>query len=438
MTRATRPTTNWAGNITFRAATVHHPESVPELQRLVAAAGHLRALGSGHSFNTIADSPGDLVSLAAMPSTVDIDTERSAVTVGGGIRYGELTGKLHAAGYALHNLGSLPHISVAGACATGTHGSGTGSLATAVRAVELVTASGDTLRLDRADARFPGSVVALGALGIVTALTLDIQPSYQVTQNLYTGLPLAVAAARLAAVMSGGYSVSLFTDWGPVVGQAWVKRRVDAAAPGGAAPGGAPPDVPWAELGATPAAQPLHPIAGMPPEHCTEQLGVPGPWHERLPHFRHDFTPSHGDELQSEYFVPAEHGPAAIEAVATLRDTIQPVLLTSEIRTVTADPLWLSPAHGRDSVALHFTWIQDTPVVLPVVAAVEERLAPFAPRPHWGKVFAMDPDTVRASYPRMPDFQRLARELDPTGKFRNEFLDRYLGGGGARGDGGLT
>jgi xylitol oxidase len=426
MTRATGPTTNWAGNITFRAATVHHPESVPELRRIVAAARHIRALGSGHSFNTIADSPGDLVSLAALPSTVDIDTDRSTLTVGGGVRYGEMTGRLHAAGYALHNLGSLPHISVAGACATGTHGSGTGSLATAVSAVELVTADGDLVRLDRTDARFPGSVVALGALGIVTALTLDIQPSYELTQSLYVGLPLQVAAERLATILACGYSVSLFTDWGPLVGQAWVKRRVAAAPLPGGAPD-APPPVPWAELGATAADRPLHPIPGMPPEHCTEQLGVPGPWHERLPHFRHEFTPSHGAELQSEYFVPTEHGPAAIAAVSAVRDLVQPVLLTSEIRSVTADPLWLSPAHGRDSVALHFTWIDDTPAVLPAVAAVEERLAPFEPRPHWGKVFGTDPDTVRASYPRLPDFQRLMREHDPAGKFRNEFVDRYLG-----------
>lgn len=426
MTATSGPKTNWAGNITFRAATVHQPESVPELCRIVAGAAHIRALGSGHSFNTIADSPGDLVSLGALPSTVDIDRERSTVTVGGGVRYGDLTGRLHAAGYALHNLGSLPHISVAGACATGTHGSGTGNLATAVSAVQLVTADGGLVTLDRTDDRFLGSVIALGTLGIVTALTLDIQPTYDIAQTLYVGLPLQAAAERLAPILAAGYSVSLFTDWGPEVTQAWVKRRVDAA-PASGATVAAPPPVPWAELGATPADRPLHPVPGMPPEHCTEQLGAPGPWHERLPHFRHEFTPSHGAELQSEYFVPTRHGPAAVAAVAAIRDLVQPVLLTSEIRSVTADELWLSPAYGRDSVALHFTWLDDTAAVLPVVAAVEERLAPFEPRPHWGKVFGMDPAMVRAGYPRMPDFQRLMREYDPAGKFRNEFVDRYLG-----------
>jgi xylitol oxidase len=409
-------TTNWAGNVTYRARHIHHPESVPQLCRLVAGARHLRALGTGHTFNAIADSPGDLVSLANLPSTVDVDRDRSTVTVGGGVRYGELAVALHAAGYALHNMGSLPHISVAGACATGTHGSGTGNLPSAVSAVEMVGPDGDIVRLERGGETFDASVVALGALGIVTRLTLDIEPAYQVAQYVYGGLDLEESAQRLDRLLTAGYSVSLFTDWGPRVDQLWVKHRLDAGTE------------PQPVAGAVPLDQAVHPVPGMPPAHCTEQLGVPGPWHERLPHFRLAFTPSHGAELQSEYLLPVDLGGPALAAVAEVRDLIRPVLLISEIRTVAADDLWLSPSYRRDSVAVHFTWIDDTAAVLPVVAAVEERLAPFDARPHWGKLFDVDPAALRGRYPRLPDFARLLRERDPDGKFRNDFIDRYVPG----------
>jgi alditol oxidase len=407
-------TTNWAGNVTYGAARVHHPDSVAQLRRLVAGARHIRALGTGHTFNAIADSPGDLVSLDRLPSTVDIDRDRSTVTVGGGVRYGELSGRLHAAGYALHNLGSLPHICIAGACATGTHGSGTGCLAAAVSALEYVDPHGDLVRVERGGDEFCGSVVALGALGIVTSLTLDIEPAYDVTQRVYLDLPLAEARERLADLLTAGYSVSLFTDWGPRVGQIWVKSRLDRGAPRQLA-------------GATPAAGPVHPVPGMPPEHCTEQLGVPGPWHERLPHFRLAFTPSSGSELQSEYLVPAQSGGQALAEVAAIGDRLRPVLQIAEVRSVSADELWLSPSYRRDSVALHFTWVDDTRAVLPVVAALEERLAPFEPRPHWGKLFAMQPQALRAAYPRLDDAARLLRRRDPAGKFRNALVDRWLG-----------
>lgn len=409
------PVTNWAGNVTYRAGRVHRPESVPQLRRLVAQTSHLRALGTGHTFNAIADSPGDLVSLASLPSTVDIDRERSTVTVSAGVRYGELARALHEAGYALHNLGSLPHIGVAGACATGTHGSGTGALATAVTEVELVGPDGDLVTLTRDDERFAGAVVALGAAGIVTRLTLDIQPTYDVVQHVYRDLPFDEYRERVGEIAASGYSVSAFIDWGPRVAQVWVKRRLDTPAP----------ERPWP--GAVPSDHPLHPVPGMPPENCTTQLGVPGPWHERLPHFRLEYTPSAGAEIQTEYLVPADVAGPALAAVAAVRDTIGPVLQISEIRTVRGDDFWLSPAYQRDSIALHFTWVDDTAAVLPAVAAIEERLAPFEARPHWGKLFTVEPGALAARYPRMTDFRRLVTELDPDGKFRNELVDGWIG-----------
>ncbi len=197
-----RPT-NWAGNVVFGAARLHHPTSLDEVRRIVADSENVRALGSGHSFNPIADTVGDQISLAGMPPLFRIDAERSTVTVGGGVRYGELAPPLHQAGYALHNLGSLPHICIAGATATGTHGSGVtnGNLASAVRALELVTASGDVVTLERGDQDFAGAVVALGMLGIATAVTLAVEPTFAIAQYVYDNLPVAEFTEHLDATI---------------------------------------------------------------------------------------------------------------------------------------------------------------------------------------------------------------------------------------------
>lgn len=407
--------TNWAGNITYAAAEVHRPGSVDALRALVAGSARVRALGSGHSFNEIADPGADgvLLSLDALPAEVDVDTAARTVRVGGGVRYAELARRVHAHGMALPNMASLPHISVAGSVATGTHGSGVtnGPLAAPVREVELVTADGSTLRIGRDDARFGGAVTSLGALGIVTALTLDLEPAFEVEQHLFTELPLD--GLDFETVAAAAYSVSLFTDWrDPGFRQVWLKRRTDQPLP----------DFPWA----VPAKVALHPVPGMPAENCTEQFGVPGPWHERLPHFRAEFVPSSGAELQSEYLLPRRYAVEALHAVDGVREPVSAVLQTCEVRTVAADEQWLSPSHGRDTVALHFTWVEDTARVLPAVRRLEEALDAFDPRPHWGKVFTVPAAVLRERYPRLGDFRALARELDPAGKFTNAFVRDLL------------
>ncbi|MFJ4715612.1 FAD-binding protein [Streptomyces sp. NPDC088785] len=415
----TRPM-NWARNITFSAAAVHRPATADALRRLVADSPHVRVLGSGHSFNRVADVDGDrdgaLVSLGGLPGTVDVDAAARTVRVGGGVRYAELAARLHAHGLALPNMASLPHISVAGSVATGTHGSGNGnaSLAEAVRAVEIVTADGGTVTLARGDAGFEGAVVSLGALGVVLSLTLDVQPAYPVSQHVFRELPFQ--GLDFEAVTAAAYSVSLFTKWrGPHFDQVWLKQRHPHAA-------GPAVDFPWAE----PATEKQHPVPGMPAVNCTEQFGVPGPWHERLPHFRAEFTPSSGDELQSEYLLPRGHALAALAALDGVRDRIAPVLQVCEVRTVAADTQWLSPAYGRDTVAFHFTWVADTGRVLPVVSLVEDRLREFDPRPHWGKVFTVAPARVAARYPGVADFAALAERLDPAGKFTNAFVRQVV------------
>ncbi|MEU5276224.1 FAD-binding protein [Streptomyces asoensis] len=409
--------TNWAGNITFAAAELHRPRSLDALRPLVAGSGRVRVLGSGHSFNEIA-APGDdgvLLSLEALPGEIDVDTAARTVRVGGGVRYAELARRVHEHGLALPNMASLPHISIAGSVATGTHGSGVGngSLASAVREVEIVTADGSTVVVGRGERRFGGAVTSLGALGVVTALTLDLEPGYLVEQHLFTELPLD--GLDFETVAGAAYSVSLFTDWAaPGFRQVWLKRRTDQPLA----------DFPWA----APATEALHPVPGMPAVNCTEQFGVPGPWHERLPHFRAEFTPSSGNELQSEYLLARGHATEALHAIDRIRDTVSPVLQVCEVRTVAADAQWLSPAYGRDTVALHFTWVEDAAAVLPAVRAVEAALEPFGPRPHWGKVFAMPADVVRGRYPRIDDFTALARVLDPAAKFTNAFLRGVLAG----------
>ncbi|MHC5902315.1 D-arabinono-1,4-lactone oxidase [Streptomyces sp. S6] len=412
----TASVTNWAGNISFAAREVLRPDTPEALRKAVAEHDRVRVLGSGHSFNRIAEPGGEgaLLSLGALPAEVEVDAERRTVRVGGGVRYAELARRVHESGLALPNMASLPHISVAGSVATGTHGSGVanGPLAAAVREVHLLTAAGEFVDIGRDDPRFPGAVTSLGALGVVVALTLDLEPGYEVEQYTFTELPLE--GLDFEAVAGAAYSVSLFTDWRePGFRQVWVKRRTDEPYAG----------FPWA----TPAVEKLHPVPGMPGMNCTEQFGVPGPWHERLPHFKAEFTPSSGDELQSEYLLPREHAMAALSALGNVREAVSGVLQTCEVRTVAADEQWLSPAYGRDSVALHFTWIADTDAVLPVVRTVESALDGFGARPHWGKVSTTAPAVLRERYPELDRFRALVHDLDPAGKFTNAFVREVLG-----------
>ena len=413
------PQTNWSGNYTYSAARWRFPKTVAEIPDMVKQATKIKALGTRHSFNGIADTPEDIVSLAHCDRVVEIDRDRHTVTVEAGIRYGQLARALEAEGYALHNLASLPHISVAGACATGTHGSGVGNgnLSTAVRGLEIVIANGERRALSREQnpETFPGAVVGIGALGIVTQLTLDIVPTFTVRQDVYENLPLAQLEAHFDEIASCAYSVSLFTDWrSATINQMWRKRVVATSDDGPAEP----------ELfGATLATVPRHPLAGISAENCTAQLGVPGPWHERLPHFRMEFTPSVGEELQTEYMVPRRYALDALRALYGLREKIAPLLQISEIRTVAADDLWLSMCYRRECVALHFTWLKDWPGVSRLLPEIEAALEPFDARPHWGKLFTTSPSRLRSLYPQFPEFERLMQTYDPDGKFRNAFLE---------------
>jgi alditol oxidase len=415
---------NWAGNLEYGTEKQYSANSMKDIQEFVRTHDNLKALGTRHCFNTIADTTSEFLSLKAMERVVELDPDARTVTIESGMTYGQLCPYLDSRGWALHNLASLPHISVAGACSTATHGSGekNGNLSTAVSAIEMVNAASEVIKLSRSrdGEMFRSAVVGLGALGVITKVTLDIQPRFMMKQYVYESLPLSELREHFDAIESTAYSVSLFTDWQEKrINEVWLKIRVPDESKFGA---------PAEFFGAKRATRNLHPIVALTAENCTEQMGVPGPWYERLPHFRMGFTPSAGKELQSEYFVPRQNAIEAILAVERLGDKVGPHLLISEIRTIAADDLWMSPCYKQASVAIHFTWKQDWPAVKALLPAIEKELGPFQVRPHWGKLFTISAAYLHARYQRLPEFVETCKRYDPHGKFRNEFLDRNIFG----------
>ena len=414
---------NWARNLEYGAANVHRPATGEEVQAIVAGSRRVKALGTRHAFSEIADTDGDLIQLDRFNDISPVDTTERTVRIGAGVTYGQLCPALQSQGFAVANLASLPHLSVVGASATGTHGSGIHNrcLSAAVSGLEFVAANGSVLHKTRkADPQtFPGLVVGLGAFGVVTALTLEVVSTFDVQQDVYEDLPLDSLEAHFEEIEAAAYSVSLFTDWrSETIDQLWLKRVVP---PGECLPR------PSGFFGAKQATRPHHPIAGLPTEACTDQLGSVGPWLDRLPHFRLEFTPSAGEELQTEYLMPRRLAIEAIRAVRTLRDRISPLLLTTEIRTIAADDLWLSPAYARDSVAIHFTWRKMPEAVWALLPAIEAVLEPFDPRPHWGKLSTMSHARLDQTCEKMEAFRNLVADLDPEGKFRNRFLEVAIG-----------
>lgn len=422
--QAPAPRTNWSGNYTYSTSHLHEPQTIEQVQEVVKNCKKVRALGARHSFNGIADSTENQISLAHL-NQMTLDREASTVTVGAGVTYSELAPYLDGAGYALPNLASLPHITIPGAIATATHGSGNknGNLATPVSGLEVVTAGGEVLTLSRRrdGDRFQGAVVNLGAIGIVTRVTLDVEPTFKVAQVVYENLSMDHLQDHLDEIFASGYSVSLFTDWQDHrISQVWVKRRISAESA---------PHFDAEFFGARIATKKLHPLAGHSAEDCTEQLGIPGAWYDRLPHFRIGHTPSSGAELQSEYLIPREKGYQAILAVEQLRDHVTPHLFITELRTIEADDLWMSTAYQRPSMAIHFTWKPEWPAVKNVLPMIEAKLAPFDARPHWGKLFTMNASRIKPLYPQVARYQELLTHYDAKGKFRNRFIESNVYGG---------
>lgn len=409
---------NWAGNLSYSATEIKTPNTVEELQELVAVTPKVKALGTRHSFSDIADTTGDLISTQFLDQLLSIDLKGNLVTIQGGVTYGDLCEFLDEHGFSIHNLASLPHISVAGACSTATHGSGelNGCLSTAVESLKLVRADGEIESFSREEGGdFAGAVVSLGSLGIITELSLQIAPSFQMSQEVFQNVPLRAALDHFDEIQAMAYSVSFFTHWRDgKIDQIWLKHKGS---------GSGEPEL----FSGKAATTHLHPLTTMSPVNCSPQMGELGPWHERMPHFRMDYTPSSGEELQSEYLVLRRHAIPALEEIAKLGPQISDYLHVSEIRTIAADDLWMSPFYQEPGVGIHFTWKKDWPSVRQLLPLIEEKLAPFDAKPHWGKLFAMGLDQIEGLYPRLGDFRALMARLDPQGKFRNSFNESKLG-----------
>jgi xylitol oxidase len=406
---------NWSKNVDFNDRALLQPESLAELQELVRSNAKLRARGTAHCFNEIANTSSYAINLAKMPKTLEVNPVSKSVTVAAGLKYGELAPELHKQGWALNNLASLPHISIAGSISTGTHGSGmkNQNLANQVLSLDLVTAEGELRHIDRANPAFNALVVGLGLGGIVYQYELKVEPTFEIRQVIYPEIPLDVLQRNFNQIMGTAYSVSYFTDWsGAQVGNLWCKFRDSEV-------------IPESVGGSAKADKKYHPIPSVDPVACTDQLGESGDWHQRLSHFKLEFTPSVGEEIQTEFFVDRKDAAAAIEAVSKLGEEISPLLWITELRTIASDDLWLSGAYQRDTLAIHFTWKKDL-AIYPLIEKVEAVLRPFNYRPHWGKVFTADAKYLSTVYPKMSEFNALVEALDPSSKFENTFTRRIF------------
>ncbi|WP_370107515.1 FAD-binding protein [Nocardioides sp.] len=411
---------NWAENRQLTPREIVSPCSIDELRHTVAAADAVGVIGITHSFTDVFNDRGTLVRLDQMPRDVVIDDERGTAVVAAGVAYSELAQILHARGWAVANLPSLPHVTVGGAVSTGTHGSGVRlrGLADSVQAVRYVIGNGEMRLFSRTQDRetFYGSVVALGALGVAVDYTIALIPSFEVSQSVLTDLTVDDLERDVADMLASAYSVSVFTDWSENT-SVFLKESSGATDRRGKG-------ARW--VGGVLAESQVPHVPGETTDGMTPQLAEPGPWFERLPHLLASAILAARTELQSEYFVPAEAGESAIRALRGRAQEFSGCLQVSEVRAVRADEHWLSPAYGRDTISLHFTWRWDPAAVTEVIPVVEETLRPFNPRPHWAKLHELAPEYLAGEYPQLGRFHDLVSEVDPIGKFRSPLVARLL------------
>lgn len=407
---------NWGGNLAFEQAEVVKPKTISELAEMVRV-NKVRPVGTLHSFSPIAKGEGLLMSTANLAIKPELDSDRSVVRFGAAMRFGELALFLEQNGFALRNMGSLPHISVAGAAATGTHGSGDKNqiLSSSLTSFSYLNHEGELIKVEKQDPLFEAFRLGLGAYGIWVEAELSIVPSFQIRQDIFLEIPWSYFLEDPSRLTSAGYSVSLFGKWGTsTISQTWVKSEVEDPRAG----------VPIAAI--APEQNSKRELADGVGDNLTEQGGKPGPWLHRLPHFRLDASPSAGNEIQTEYFFTRDKIAHAIEAVHSVAGKINPVLIISEIRSIAQDDAWLSPMRRGDSIALHFTWKNEPELVDIAVQELEKVLAPMEPIPHWGKVHHFTQSDLERAHPMLSKAREQFENADPSGKFSSDYL-RSLG-----------
>ncbi|KAK3270130.1 hypothetical protein CYMTET_21453 [Cymbomonas tetramitiformis] len=442
---------NWAGNIKFQTE-VLYPTTVEEVVDIVVSHDKVRVLGTGHSFNNVAfgherGSSSVLISTRNLREVIDC-CNNSVVRIQSGVTYADLGEFLRTRGLALPNIASLPGITVTGAASTATHGSGMKNpiLASAVKSLTLVTHDGElrtftrpgrkfnqadgtftSLATEAHELQFHSAVVGLGAVGVVVEMEIELVPSFDIQLCIYENIPLKALdkPQRFELLILRTYSTSLFTDWtGDAFSSVWLKSKLNYGETG------EPCESRYKNKDV--ATKAVHPIPGLDAEACSKP-GV-GPSHQQLPHFLDGFTPSNGDELQSEYFVSLRHWRPVTQALFKFgkQGGFGKVLQISEVRFLQGDDFTLSPCSVLGGVngcaAFHFTWHHDAPEVRKVLQAVEDLLGRFDPLPHWGKVFNMEAGILRARYgeDRLNAFRTLLQDTDWEGKFENEWMSSFL------------
>ncbi len=410
---------NWARNLEFSAGEFLEINSISQLQEVINNSDKVKVLGTGHSFSPIADTSGSLISIKKLDPEIHIDSKMQTVSVSAGTSYAQLARYLEANGWALENLASLGEITVAGAIMTGTHGSGSSNtvLSNAVVEIEMILASGEKLLLNQQNLEeFNGFIVSFGALAVFTRLKLKIVKSFSIKQIVYENITSKSVSEYFDEIFDNAYSVSYFNSWAKnSTGQIWMKFLSDKDTS----------TLPKNAFGGNLAVANQHPVKVNDPSTCTEQMGAPGKWLYRLPHFKLDSSPASGDEVQTEYLVDRKYVKEYIEELSLIGDEIADKVYATEIRTIKADNLWLSGAYERPTVGFHFTWKKsaDIETFLP---KIEQILGQNGGRPHWGKLFSTNKNQLITRYPKFSNFQQLLKKYDPDGKFRNQFIDRYF------------
>jgi FAD-linked oxidoreductase len=428
--------TNWSGSVRCRPASIARPRTLDELRRIVTAAAAdgatagLRVAGSGHSFTPLAATEGTLVSLEHAAGVVSTDKEARVADVLAGTTLRRLGPELAAAGLAMENLGDIDAQALAGALATGTHGTGAGlgSLSTQIAGLRLVLADGDVLDLSPVgDADlFKAAQVSLGALGVVWQVRLRLVPVFRL-RYVRRNMDLEDCLARLPELREHRH-FELY--WFPFTARAATKTMDETTEPSTAGGFGRWFDDIVLENGAfglLSEACRLVPSLCAPVSRLSAAVVSEG---SRIgASYRVFATPRHVRFQEMEYAVAADRGPDCLREIRRFVDEKKPAVhFPVEFRLVKADDIWLSPAFGRDSVYIAVHMYRGMPYRA-YFDGVEAIFRNHGGRPHWGKMHTRTAAELEALYPEWGRFHEVRRRLDPRGVFLNPYLRGLFGEG---------